>query len=271
MCGIIATMKRKYIVVAIIGCIFIATLGAAGKEKKTEQRPDPTQKQEVKKATFTPSPTEAKQITPTLSPGNMTFVKVKKVVDGDTFQTEDNKTVRMIGIDTPETVDPRKPVQCYGKEASAKTKALIENQTVGLIKDISETDKYGRLLRYVYKDKVFINEFLVQEGFARASSYPPDIAEQEAFHQAEQEAREQGKGLWDGCASQSSTTQKQTSQSTSAPTKQQTTNTGDDKDCSDFATHDEAQAYFTSKGGSPSNNVDKLDNNHDGIACESLK
>jgi micrococcal nuclease len=107
----------------------------------------------------------------------------------------------MIGIDTPETVDPRRPVECFGKEASAKTKELLFNKEVRLEKDVSETDKYGRLLRYVYVGDIFINEQLVLEGYAEASAYPPNIAYQAQLEQAEKQAQEQRTGLWspDSC------------------------------------------------------------------------
>lgn len=131
-------------------------------------------------------------------------VVVKKVVDGDTLQTVTGFTVRFIGIDTPETVDPRRPVGCFGKEASNKTKELLEGKEVILQKDISDTDKYNRLLRYIFLplengQMLFINDYLVREGFAKSSSYPPDIKFQEQLIEAERQARENQKGLWDRC------------------------------------------------------------------------
>lgn len=131
-------------------------------------------------------------------------VKVTKVIDGDTVVVNDKLTVRLIGIDTPETVDPRRPVQCFGKEASNKLKELISGKEVILQKDISETDKYRRLLRYVFLPLpdgriLFINDFLVREGFAKALTYPPDVKYNEQFRQAEREARETGRGLWGKC------------------------------------------------------------------------
>ena len=133
---------------------------------------------------------------------------VTKVVDGDTIEIEGGQKVRYIGIDTPETVDPRRLIGCFGKEASAKNKELVLGKKVRLEKDISETDKYGRLLRYVYlpADKAgvgdsFINKYLVAEGFAKASSYPPDIKYQEIFRATEKSARESKKGLWGRCFS----------------------------------------------------------------------
>jgi micrococcal nuclease len=130
---------------------------------------------------------------------SQTTVLVTKVVDGDTIEVEGGQKVRYIGIDTPETVDPRQAVQCYGQDASNKNKQLVEGKRVTLEKDVSETDRYGRLLRYVYVDGVFVNEYLVKEGFAKASSYPPDIKYQEKFTQAENSARDGQKGLWGSC------------------------------------------------------------------------
>ncbi len=130
-------------------------------------------------------------------------VTISRVVDGDTIKTTDGQTIRYIGIDTPETKDPNRPVGCYGQEASQKNKELVEGQQVELEKDVSETDRYGRLLRYVYQDGVMINELLVKEGYARATSYPPDVKYQDLFRRAEAQAREQQLGLWSEVCSDS--------------------------------------------------------------------
>lgn len=124
--------------------------------------------------------------------------KVSRVIDGDTIELESGQKVRYIGIDTPETVDPRRNPQCFGKEASLRNQELVENKEVYLEKDVSETDRYGRLLRYVYLEEngISINEQLVKEGYAATSSYPPDIKYQEKLKVAEQEARDNQKGLW---------------------------------------------------------------------------
>ncbi|MEK9135121.1 MAG: thermonuclease family protein [Patescibacteria group bacterium] len=124
---------------------------------------------------------------------------VSRVIDGDTIELSNGKKVRYIAMDTPETVDPRKPIQCFGVEASNRNKQLVEGKTVLLEKDISETDRYGRLLRYVYIDGVFVNLFLVQEGFAYSYTYPPDVKYQSQFTEAERLAREQKRGLWGSC------------------------------------------------------------------------
>jgi len=141
-------------------------------------------------------PTQIAPPLSTLVPDTTAEVKVKKVVDGDTFTLENGQAIRMIGMDTPETVHPSKPVQCFGREASQKTKELLEGKVVKLEKDISETDRYNRLLRYVYVGDLFVNEYLVSEGYAKSSSYPPDIKYQDKFAESEKIAREQNKGLW---------------------------------------------------------------------------
>lgn len=133
-------------------------------------------------------------------------VLVTRVIDGDTIEIDGGQKVRYIGIDTPETVDPRTTVQCFGKEAAAKNKELVEGKKVRLEKDVSETDKYGRLLRYLYIGDVFVNKVLVQEGYAFSSPYPPDIKYQDLLNQAQKEAREKGLGLWGSCPVSNKTT-----------------------------------------------------------------
>lgn len=130
--------------------------------------------------------------------------RVVEAVDGDTIKLDSGETVRYIGIDTPETVDPRRPVGCFGKEASAENKRLVEGKTVYLVKDISETDKYSRLLRYIYLKLedgsfLFVNDYLVRQGFAKASTYPPDVKYTPQFLEAERLAREKNLGLWQKC------------------------------------------------------------------------
>ncbi len=132
---------------------------------------------------------------------------VSRVYDGDTIEVNFGtikKTVRYIGVDTPETVDPHRPDGCFGKEASDRNKALVSHQKVTLEKDISDTDKFGRLLRYVYLlqengNKLFVNEFLVREGYAKVSTFPPDVKNADLFLEAERQAQQLKKGLWASC------------------------------------------------------------------------
>jgi len=136
--------------------------------------------------------------TTTIETTENTFL-VTRVIDGDTIEIEGGKKVRYIGIDTPETVDPRKPIQCFGVEASNKNKELVEGKRVRLEKDVSETDKYERLLRYVYVGELFVNDYLARQGYAYAYTYPPDVKYSEQFVQAQKEARENNRGLWKTC------------------------------------------------------------------------
>jgi micrococcal nuclease len=122
-----------------------------------------------------------------------------KVVDGDTIVVKiglDEYKVRYIGIDTPETVDPNRPVGYFGKEASQKNTELVLGRDVRLEKDVSDTDKYGRLLRYVYVGDVMINKELLRLGYAKVATYPPDVKYVTVFLNAEREARDNGRGLW---------------------------------------------------------------------------
>ena len=119
--------------------------------------------------------------------------KVTRVIDGDTIIVAGNYNVRYIGIDTPE-IYPK--VEEYGIEAWQLNRQLVEGKEVRLERDVSETDKYGRLLRYVYVGDVLVNAELVKQGLARAKAYPPDTRYQDYLEQMEQEAREAGRGMW---------------------------------------------------------------------------
>jgi micrococcal nuclease len=127
---------------------------------------------------------------------------VTQVVDGDTIKAMvDGKetTFRLIGMDTPEVVDPRKPVQCFGKEASDKAKEMLEGKKVSLKMDISQgrSDKYGRTLAYVYlPDGTLFNKYMIEEGYAHEYTYADPYEFQDEFKAAEKEARENGRGLW---------------------------------------------------------------------------
>ncbi|MBD3365904.1 hypothetical protein GF360_01020 [candidate division WWE3 bacterium] len=124
---------------------------------------------------------------------------VTSVVDGDTIHVlieDTDVTVRLIGIDTPETNHPSEPVQCFGKEATQALKDLILDTEVALEKDVSSVDKYGRALRYVWSGDVLVNEFMVRNGYAFASAYPPDVKFQDRLDSAEEYARTNSAGLW---------------------------------------------------------------------------
>jgi micrococcal nuclease len=126
-------------------------------------------------------------------------------VDGDTVVVEiagQEESVRLIGIDTPESVARDRPVECFGPEAKARTAALLPAGTVvRLERDVEARDRYDRLLAYVTRDAddVLVNLLLVEEGFAEAAAYPPNLAHQAELDGAEAQARAEDKGLWPAC------------------------------------------------------------------------
>ena len=176
------------------------------------------------------SPQKAADIMPTLPAPKIAMltsstqiVFVPRVVDGDTIVVEPvdaitgepgkQETVRYIGMDTPETVSPTKPVECYGHEASAHNKALVDGKYVAIVRDAGDRDKYGRLLRYVYllgdtsslgtttTFGAFINLELVKDGFARALTITPNTEFATEFKAAAATAKSSNLGFWSACAS----------------------------------------------------------------------
>ena len=145
-------------------------------------------------------------------PGGFETAHVVRVVDGDTIRVEitgrtegpgagealpgNDYPVRLIGIDTPESVKPGSPVECFGKEASAAASALLDGQDVRLVKDVENTDRYDRLLRYVYLEDEMANARLVVNGYAHAYTYPPNVRHSTLLVQLERAARDNDRGLW---------------------------------------------------------------------------
>lgn len=128
-----------------------------------------------------------------------TTAVVSRVIDGDTIELSTGKKVRYIGIDTAELTDGKRGTTCFGREAMEENTRLVLGQTVRLEKDVSETDSYGRLLRYVYVGDMMVNEALVQHGFAQVATYPPDVRYQDRFSLAGEQARRENNGLWKKC------------------------------------------------------------------------
>ena len=130
---------------------------------------------------------------------------VVHVVDGDTVDLEIGgsiERVRLLGIDTPESVSRQTPVQCFGAEATSALEGLLPPETsLNIERDIEAHDRYGRLLLYVYRsiDGLFINEWMVRAGFANAVSYPPNDRLDARFGRSEALARQAGDGLWSQC------------------------------------------------------------------------
>ncbi len=127
---------------------------------------------------------------------------VRRVVDGDTIEISGGDDVRLIGIDTPETKDPNRPVGCFGKEASTFTAKLLPPGTpVRLVGDVEQRDRYDRLLAYVYRrsDGLFVNAELLRRGYAQLLTIPPNIAHTDEFVAIAGQAREGAQGLWGAC------------------------------------------------------------------------
>jgi micrococcal nuclease len=128
---------------------------------------------------------------------------VVRVVDGDTIVVSlpagRTERVRYIGIDTPESVKPGTPVQCFAKRASHFNASLVDGRAVVLRTDAEARDRYGRLLAYVYAGTTFVNRELVAKGYARTMTIPPNVAHAGEFARLAQHAREAGRGLWSAC------------------------------------------------------------------------
>ncbi|MFH1564934.1 MAG: thermonuclease family protein [bacterium] len=234
------------------------------------------------------------------------YYKVIKIIDGDTIAVDidgNSETIRLIGINTPETKDPRKPVECFGIEASNKAEELLAGQLIELEKDETqdERDKYGRLLRYVKtKDGLFYDLEIIKQGYGYEYTYNIPYKYQKEFKEAENYARENKLGLWaDGACGMENMDNDVTIQN-SAPALQSTECecSSNKYNCSDFKTHAEAQAIYDCCGGADSDVhklstnariilgrcqqllastraifkflYNKLDNDKDGEACESL-
>ncbi len=136
------------------------------------------------------------------APGSRADATVTRVVDGDTIHVMLDgveTTIRFIGVDTPETVAPGQPIECYGPEASRFTTARLTGSDVELEFDRDLIDPYDRTLAYVWLDGRLFNEALVRQGFAEAKAYPPNVAYQDELDAAESRARADRRGMWGAC------------------------------------------------------------------------
>jgi micrococcal nuclease len=126
---------------------------------------------------------------------------VARVVDGDTIVLRSGERVRYIGMDTPESVKPGTPVQCYAERASRENARLVEGRRVRLRFDAERRDRYGRTLAYVYRarDGLFVNAELVRRGYARVLTIPPNVEHAGLFRRLAARAHTAGRGLWSAC------------------------------------------------------------------------
>lgn len=123
-------------------------------------------------------------------------VFVERIIDGDTIITDEEERIRYIGMNTPETVHPSKPVEFFGEESSRRNTELVEGKIIELEFDIEETDRYGRTLAYVWLGGEMINAKLLAEGYAQVSTYPPNVKYVDYFLFLQEEARINEMGLW---------------------------------------------------------------------------
>lgn len=129
--------------------------------------------------------------------------RVLRAVDGDTIEARYDgrvEDVRLIGVDTPETVKPDTPVQCYGPRASRFTHGLLDGRRVRLALGVERRDVYGRLLAYVWRGPLFVNAALVRRGLARVLTIPPNDRYAPLFERLARRAARTGRGLWGACA-----------------------------------------------------------------------
>ncbi len=182
--------------------------------------------------------------------------KVTWIYDGDTVEVEMGDReyrLRYIGVDTPEIDQP------YYEEASKANFNMVKNKDVILVRDVSDTDQYDRLLRYVYlMDGTMVNAELLRDGYGRTINIPPDTAHEAYFAQLQAEAKREERGLWAleenkelpaGCVTCSKNAH----------------------DCSDFLTQRQAQACFDTCMEMVGEDVHHLDGGGDGVVCESLR
>jgi endonuclease YncB( thermonuclease family) len=154
-------------------------------------------------APATDEPSATATSSPTPEPEDDTNANVTRVVDGDTIKATFQGallTVRLIGVDTPETVHPSEPVECFGPAASKYTTQALEGERVRLEFDVERLDQYGRTLAYVWLGERLFNEKLVRDGYANVSTFPPNVKYVDRFRAAQRDARSHDRGLWGRCA-----------------------------------------------------------------------
>ena len=257
----------------------VALVGACSVDQATSAAPSTTaapaaptttaeQQHPVTTTPATTTTTDAGPPPPAIPAGDDTTVE--SVTDGDTIRVTGGVRVRLIGIDTPETVDPRTSVQCFGPEASARMKATLPTGTrVRLVYDVERLDRYGRTLAYVYRasDGDFVNAAMVRDGYASAYTVPPNVAHADEFVALQREARDANRGLWGACPVGAP------APAPAAPPPPASTGNCDpsypdvcippappDLDCGDVA-----YRRFRVVGSDPH----RFDADHDGVGCES--
>lgn len=216
------------------------------------------------------------------SQNKQTNATVTRVVDGDTIEVTmngKNEDVRLLLIDTPETVHPQKPVEPFGPEASRFVKEKLEGQNVRIEVGKEERDNYGRLLAYVFLGEETIQEMLLSNGWAATAYLYNDLQMLEDFHAAQQTAIDAEIGVWSipgyahvdhnhGFHYEEAIIEEGSPSETPGKNELLFDPEGPDRDCGDFRTQQEAQAFMEASGSNDPHRLDGSDN--DGNACESL-
>ncbi len=261
----IATMA--VLSVSLIGCT--TTSEEPSSDAKAKQAVQTSEEDSNHKEKHTPKPDE--------NENNQTNATVTRVVDGDTLEVSMNgktEDVRLLLIDTPETVHPSEPVQPFGPEASQFVKEKLTGETVRIEVGKEERDHYGRLLAYVFINGETIQEKLLRKGLARTAYLYNDLTMLDKFHEAQKTARTAGTGVWSipGYAHVDHNHGYHYEESTEKAESNSELNydpNGPDRDCSDFRTQQQAQNFFEAAGG-PDADSHRLDGEGDGLVCEGL-
>lgn len=201
-----------------------------------------------------------------------------RVIDGDTIVVDmegTQETVRLIGIDTPETKHPHTAVECFGGEAAQALRDMLDGEDVRLQADPTQDtrDIYDRLLAYVYlPDGTFVNKKMIEDGFAYEYTYEVPYQFRDEFKAAEDRAREDERGLWKPgvCAQPRGETTAVESSDLPPPDADRQECRYNIYNCADFSTQKQAQATYIHCGG-PARDIHHLDGDNDGRACESLE
>jgi micrococcal nuclease len=242
-------------------------------------------------ATVVPTPTK-EQSKPSTTPeatNKLISAKILKVVDGDTMKVSFNEsgkvkeeTIRLLLVDTPESVDPEKPVQPFALDASKYAKETLSEKDVKLEIDVSERDKYGRLLCYLYIGDKMFNEMLLENGYARvAYVYPPNVKYIDKFREIQKTAQQKGINIWsvenyaqeDGfhesiVKAKESPSPTPVPSATPKPVPKAETNNGSSSNVHyNNCTEAKAAGAYNIKRGEPGYSS-KLDKDNDGVACE---
>lgn len=249
---------RRIVLIVFLSFIAGLLIGAVIFNNASPQKKE----QEVKSAIVSVKPTQTLSLT---QPPKENLYQVVKVIDGDTIVVNidgKDEVIRLIGIDSPESVDPRKDVQCFGKEATEEAKRHLIGKKISLESDPTQgdRDKYKRLLRYVFlEDGQNFNKLMIELGYAHEYTYKTPYKYQTEFKEAENKAREKKIGLWadNACANPSQSLQGPTSSNGNFSCVGKTT-------CGQMESCEEAHFYLNNCG------LNRLDADKDGVPCESL-